>query len=744
MDASSPARDHANANAEASVGDRKVDDDALRAVAKSLDPENLRTASNEELVMIMQSLKGIVGSNADAKDSADNHAFQSHPAETERTVSSVGTVSPGAADARRSTTTSAAAPFETYSLFDHRGSVGSLPRPCGHGHLHEHGSDCHAAEADLDSEQTAKEPEVIERKTSDAGLSTGEGRQLRLEVETTLHKTLELEHMLTTKELQSYEAQSHQTEMECARALKALQEAQRVKRERKAELEMALQERHEVQSIIRYLAARIDSLNARIRDGGNRLNALRLMGTEKPAPPVRSSNASSNVSPSTTPPRSIPLSIISSIDRDLDEWDRPVGNKTAAQSEEERLFYKADPDAAINLKRARTTSPADGEDLQTSPTTTQPLCVDTTAAARFDCATTGSPQTLCGDAHAGRPSACIAFQRGQCQNAPSDCSCLHVCIRCAGPHPVILCKKDRNVCVKWNMEAWNSAGTCRIVDCRRLHECIRCGTSHPSIICPENLDNYLSEYIKRRRSEGFVEGDLVRLELQINQAAAAAAAASGNNTSNINNNNNNNNVNSTAIVPSVQNNAVMPMGYPSVPIQTQQSLQPLSTYTLPQASVHPSVMMGMGIVQPHPMHLAAAAAAAAASAAQQQQMRPNSQMGHHHNQQFHHMQQQMQMQGNPQMQLLAAMDMERAAKRLRPDDPHAMVLSGFRGVNGSLLSDAERKTICRDYNNFKCEVEDSEYMIVADSVTPAFAAACPTIASAIALCLTRFDICYCF
>ncbi|KAJ3324862.1 hypothetical protein HDU76_013317, partial [Blyttiomyces sp. JEL0837] len=68
-------------------------------------------------------------------------------------------------------------------------------------------------------------------------------RVLRLEVEATLHRTLEVECMLTIKELQSYEAQAATADIECTRAVQALHEAAMIKRERRRLLDVAIQER---------------------------------------------------------------------------------------------------------------------------------------------------------------------------------------------------------------------------------------------------------------------------------------------------------------------------------------------------------------------------------------------------------------------------------------------------------------------------------------------------------------------
>ncbi|RKO83147.1 hypothetical protein BDK51DRAFT_43055 [Blyttiomyces helicus] len=138
----------------------------------------------------------------------------------------------------------------------------------------------------------------------------------------------------------------------------------------------------------------------------------------------------------------------------------------------------------------------------------------------------------------GSASVCSAYQRTQCLRA-HECPFAHICVLCTGLHPVTACERDRNVCVKWNMEdcqstchrehrclrcgsrshglvicpvrplggaefcfAWNASGACRLPDCRRMHACIRCGNAHPAFICPENVDNYLHEYARRNADSG--------------------------------------------------------------------------------------------------------------------------------------------------------------------------------------------------------------------------------------------------
>ncbi|KAJ3279866.1 hypothetical protein HDU76_009370, partial [Blyttiomyces sp. JEL0837] len=455
--------------------------------------------------------------------------------------------------------------------------------------------------------------------------------------------------------------------------------------------------------------------------------------------------------------------VISSIERDLEEWDRrDVKSISAAAAAEDRervaahaagagdsggeeddlvgLMAGGDHDASLhaNLKRARTTTPTANDEQkqllakqqqqqqqsddagslvggeratslslsryhdQQQRLATAGLSIDTSCISAAPSLSSesviGGASVIAASQHGSspptpldgpqRPPSCVAYQKGECVVTQKECKGLHVCIRCGGNHPVILCKKDRNVCVKWNMEAWNSAGTCRIVDCRRLHECIRCGASHPSIICPENLDNYLAEYIKRRRAEGYKDEELMRLEIQlahslpttITPSTSAVAAASSSSLSS-------SGMYSSSGVYSGSNSGLnTPMATPGM---MQMNLNNTASSgmnmnqlgNLNQMGLSNGIGMGMGTH--HPMHIAAAAAAAAA-------MRAANMTQQQQHQQQQQQQQQQQVLGNPQGSMtptmqpsalsmhhyanMLAMDPERANKRLRAEDPAAAAL----------------------------------------------------------------------
>ncbi|KAJ3142592.1 hypothetical protein HK100_000492 [Physocladia obscura] len=87
---------------------------------------------------------------------------------------------------------------------------------------------------------------------------------LRTQVATTLHKTLQLEYKLTLKEMESYEKQNATAAMECQRALLALHAAQVVVRERRRDLDLAVIERSGVDAIVRHLKERLDGLRKRM------------------------------------------------------------------------------------------------------------------------------------------------------------------------------------------------------------------------------------------------------------------------------------------------------------------------------------------------------------------------------------------------------------------------------------------------------------------------------------------------
>ncbi|KAJ3389341.1 hypothetical protein HDU92_001097 [Lobulomyces angularis] len=125
---------------------------------------------------------------------------------------------------------------------------------------------------------------------------------------------------------------------------------------------------------------------------------------------------------------------------------------------------------------------------------------------------------------------CFTFNIGSCKN--SNCVSQHYCIICGSSHPMISCEKERNVCVKWNMEdcvgacirehrclrcglkdhrlmecpipptqgvefcfAWNSSNAnCKVPNCRRVHSCMRCRNSNHTVLnCPDNAAAYWNE-----------------------------------------------------------------------------------------------------------------------------------------------------------------------------------------------------------------------------------------------------------
>ncbi|KAJ3216654.1 hypothetical protein HDU67_009182 [Dinochytrium kinnereticum] len=485
----------------------------------------------------------------------------------------------------------------------------------------------------------------------------------RIEIEATLHKTLELDYLLTVKELKSYENLAETAGMEYVRALAAFEDAEKFALEKRRELQAALQDRSEIYSIIRYLTARVESLDVRVKDGNQRLvrmgldasggmnkavanaegcrqhqhphhQTLHQQETESiPSPQVFHDHPSPSFS---GPPSS----------RRDSEINNQFGH--SVQAPDHAVFeYGLPPgiaDPAIH-KRARTTSPVT-DDAKSFPERYSSLSM-----APSEITDISPPAAPTMAVAVPSPAACIFYQGGQCNGSVCGMKSPHTCIRCHENHPAILCKKDRNVCVKWNMDAWNSAGTCRIVDCRRHHECIRCGTSHPAIICPENLDNYLMEYLAKCRLEGHHPDDLGQMEMLITRRSAITAATG--------------------------NSLQPPVGAPT---------------PLP-----PGSMARNNVVQPHPLHLAAAASMAASGkdeAGGSGLILPLANAPHGYAVGG--------MAGGPML----LVDPERASKRVRADDAHA-ILTGFRTSHGSLLTDSERRMICRDYNNFKCDVDDS-------------------------------------
>ncbi|KAJ3030568.1 UNVERIFIED_CONTAM: hypothetical protein HDU68_008585 [Siphonaria sp. JEL0065] len=643
------------------------------------------------------------------------------------------------------------------------------------------------------------------------GSNSTSQKSLRSQVASTLHKTLQLEHKLTLKELESYEKQSAASELECQRAIAALHAAQVVQRERRRELDLAIMERSGVVAIVRHLRERLEGLRKRMWDGedakrrvagggtgvglltpnsmgygsGSGLSGLvssdlfdddmDLFGTSlsgQQSSGLQSlMNARRHSSPGYAFGGGFSSGFGSSANTSLDEADLlsneqddiknladTINDASSAEdygylgltdtatglAEDENSINRPDSMSSLDqaivaaattdggpLSTLKLKSGDESSSQQTSftfPAVTMtrlhssgPLSTSSKGSdlASFRRASLGinlqnsvtGVQLMGGNALSpqipsemvltsarldslplGSSVACVSYQRGQCLGTGSEgCKAQHSCVRCGGGHPVILCKKDRNVCVKWNMEAWNSAGTCRIMDCRRLHECIRCGASHPSIICPENLDNYLTEYIAKRRAEGLADDDLLRLELQLTHSlpssSAVAGAPNGNSGGGISTATTPNPVSASLLPPlpysstslySHQNSAGMVVG---PPLQGQQQQQPLG-------------MRGGD----HPMHIAAAAAAmrvvsgGANSAGSTNGRDP-------------YMPQQQQQ----QTLMIMGQSMYSSGGYSGYDGKGKKnSLSGASAIyEGSLLTENEKSSICRDFNNNKCSADEN-------------------------------------
>ncbi|KAI8612263.1 hypothetical protein BC830DRAFT_587446 [Chytriomyces sp. MP71] len=698
---------------------------------------------------------------------------------------------------------------------------------------------------------------------------------LRQQVASTLHKTLQLEYTLTSKELESYEKHSATADLECHRALAALHAAQVVMRERRRDLDVAIMERGAVTAIVKHLKLRLESLRKRMWDGedakrrgsvqgvllGNNTGdafdgddaLLDLMNGSTGVGAVSNGQVTTGNSPlhrdhmSSQPsgssnaaailaarrhssPGFVSFNNVTSANTSLDEAELLSGVDSAVVDQEELKNFAdtiaaAESASSLQVEDAAYISmvekappltisiPLNDEDFVTdsreleqsaghsfkalddSPAMRAPA---TTASSSFTFPTVTmtrlhssgslatssktpadlaalrraslqsvalslSPQNsemaLSGSipsSLSGTSVACISYQRGQCIGTGSEgCKAQHACVRCGGGHPVILCKKDRNVCVKWNMEecsagcyrehrclrcasrnhtlrvcpirplggsefcfAWNSAGTCRIMDCRRLHECIRCGASHPSIICPENLDNYLTEYISRRRSEGLVDDDLLRLELQLTHSLPVSSTSGASPSSAILPLSSLS-ATSTSTTPNPGNGLLLLPPLP--PSSSQPSSGPTSATGSgmgPPMSPHTSLLFanhggyahreqalpqssGLGMSgSHHPMHLAAAMAAArvvsgggplSAGSAPREPSTNSSISSTRDNNVF----------------FGAGSGFASVYGSSYDDKRKKSIGGGYDGNVNSLLTESERMVVCRDYNNMKCDADES-------------------------------------
>ncbi|KAJ3067009.1 hypothetical protein HDU98_009762 [Podochytrium sp. JEL0797] len=644
---------------------------------------------------------------------------------------------------------------------------------------------------------TATTPSFTDTATTSKSL-------LRSQVASTLHKTLQLEHKLTLKELESYEKQLATADLACHRALAALHAAQVVQLERRRELDVAIMERSGGMAVAKHLRARLEGLRKRMWDGedakrrGSSASAMvvggfgsvggggaslelgmeeedmdlfggpasgiqALMNPRRHSSPAYAFSGSGFTSATGSPGFGIGGgggSANSSLDDENAgmEQDEIAGFADAihdasagalredydflglggcgglmdSMHDEKELDRRGDGVAGLSNMVIKSNLHAALQQQQhqhevagysfpvvtmtrlnsSGPvSTSNKNATDLSMLRRSSLGINGNAQLLnCNPMSPKSPSldsltlgssvACVSYQRGQCLGIGNEgCASQHHCVRCLGGHPVILCKKDRNVCVKWNMEecnagcyrehrclrcasrnhtlrvcpirplggsefcfAWNSAGTCRIMDCRRLHGCIRCGASHPSIICPENLDNYLSEYIAKRRAEGLADDDLLRLELQLSHSLPSTSTAVATTTTDV------------ATATPISSNTGM---LPPLPYNSGYGVFPHQVGPPPQMGGMQQQAMGMRGGD-HPMHVAAS------------QLALRVLSGSGASSPYH---QSMMMMGQQQ---------QNAYGFGGGSYPHT-----FGGYEVGGLSENERIGVCRDWNNLKCESEDN-------------------------------------
>ncbi|KAJ3349325.1 hypothetical protein HDU83_000634 [Entophlyctis luteolus] len=353
---------------------------------------------------------------------------------------------------------------------------------------------------------------------------------------------------------------------------------------------------------------------------------------------------------------------------------------------------------SINMTRLHSTGqlanvkPAKNSDISAFRRSSLGLSVnDTMSPNLVGDAPSSSATTTTSPTAVGGAIACAMYQRGQCLGTGSEgCSAQHICVRCGGTHPVILCKKDRNVCVKWNMEG-------------------------------SNLDNYLMEYIAKRRADGLVDDDLLRMELQLTHSLPSSTIlgttpilASGTSTTNAGS--------SLATTPNPTHGAMMlpPLPFSSSAVFSTHSSSysgntgnggssgvvhlgaPLAVQTSGlQTQQHQSQQnLGMRGVD-HPMHIAAAQAA----------MRVVSgggcnSAGSNGGRDPYVMQQSpMLMMGTGMYGVYGNNSVNgTTGPGKRQNTSAGGTSSSFDGA--SLLTESERMMVCRDYNNFKCESAD--------------------------------------
>ena len=67
---------------------------------------------------------------------------------------------------------------------------------------------------------------------------------------------------------------------------------------------------------------------------------------------------------------------------------------------------------------------------------------------------------------------CVPFQKGHCYI--DNCKRGHLCINCNDSHPLSMCQRNRNICVKYNLDS------CDIL-CNREHRCLRCNSKEHTL-----------------------------------------------------------------------------------------------------------------------------------------------------------------------------------------------------------------------------------------------------------------------
>ncbi|KAJ3079906.1 hypothetical protein HK102_003439 [Quaeritorhiza haematococci] len=329
------------------------------------------------------------------------------------------------------------------------------------------------------------EPSPLPKSNDDTiSRQIDEARQRQeYELEESLLRRLEREYMEDKRQVFSFETKWQLAQTDSERLQRQVDELEQQLQLKRESFEKVNKDRQEYESMWRFLSRRLDDKKDMIKEKQAKLDLLR-------------SSLSSRLDQNLDP-------LLVGMTRSEDRGDHDLGFDLTRRLMEERGFSSSS-DLNVLLKRSRDNSLED--------------------RSRSSASIASTPSE-----HGTSRDVCFNFNRTSCRR--NDCPRQHICIICSGQHPILSCQKERNICVKWNMEsctgtchrehrclrcaskehrlldcpiphmiggefcfAWNSSNaSCKLAACHRQHRCMRCKGPHPVLICPENSEIYFEE-----------------------------------------------------------------------------------------------------------------------------------------------------------------------------------------------------------------------------------------------------------